>query len=271
MWQKDGIEPAALVIAEAIRTLSVSQVPDARTMNHRIAIVEDEPAIRDNYAEVFRRQGYDVATFAERESALSTLRERLPDVAILDIGLGREAEGGFELCRELRSLSATLPIIFLTARDSDLDTVSGLRLGADDYLTKSISLPHLLARVAALLRRVEALRRPEDASSVMARGSLRLDAERMTASWDNENIPLTVTEFWIVHALARFPGHVKSRDQLMSEANVVVDDSTITSHIKRVRRKFQNADAGFEQIESVYAMGYRWLSEADDSPAVTTD
>ncbi|MFT5449618.1 MAG: two-component system OmpR family response regulator [Gammaproteobacteria bacterium] len=152
-----------------------------------------------------------------------------------------------------------------------MDTVSGLRLGADDYLTKNISLPHLLARVAALLRRVEALRRPEDASSVMERGSLRLDAERMTASWNNENIPLTVTEFWIVHALARFPGHVKSRDQLMSEANVVVDDSTITSHIKRVRRKFQSADVDFEQIESVYAMGYRWLSEADDSPAVTTD
>lgn len=233
-------------------------------MNQRIAIVEDEPAIRDNYAEVFRRQGYDVATFAAREPALCALRERLPDVAILDIGLGREAEGGFELCRELRSLSATLPIIFLTARDSDLDTVSGLRLGADDYLTKSISLPHLLARVAALLRRVEALSRPQDAASMMERGSLQLDAERMSARWKNANISLTVTEFWIVHALARYPGHVKSRDQLMSEANVVVDDSTITSHVKRIRRKFQALDADFEQVESVYAMGYRWLSETDD-------
>jgi two-component system OmpR family response regulator len=233
-------------------------------MSRRIAIVEDEPAIRDNYAEVFRRQGYEVATFAERQPALDALRERLPDVAILDIGLGHDAEGGFDLCRELRSLSATLPIIFLTARDSDLDTVSGLRLGADDYLTKSISLPHLLARVAALLRRVEALRQPEDASHLMERGHLTLDAERMTARWKEHIVSLTVTEFWIVHALARYPGHVKSRDQLMSEANVVVDDSTITSHVKRVRRKFQQLDPSFDQIESVYAMGYRWISDTGD-------
>ena len=234
-------------------------------MSRRIAIVEDEPAIRDNYAEVFRRQGYEVATFAARAPALQALRERLPDVAILDIGLGNDAEGGFELCRELRGMSATLPIIFLTARDSDLDTVSGLRLGADDYLTKSISLPHLLARVAALLRRVEALRQPEDGATLMERGQLILDAERMTIRWDTHVISLTVTEFWIVHALARFPGHVKSRDQLMSEANVVVDDSTITSHIKRIRRKFQQVDTDFEQIESVYAMGYRWISDTDES------
>jgi len=234
-------------------------------MSRRIAIVEDEPAIRENYAEVFRRQGYEVSTFAERPRALGALRERLPDVAILDIGLGAEAEGGFELCRELRGLSATLPIIFLTARDSDLDTISGLRLGADDYLTKDISLPHLLARVAALLRRVDALRRPEDAASVMERGSLRLDTDRMSARWRGETVALTVTEFWIVHSLVRFPGHVKSRDQLMSDASVVVDDSTITSHIKRVRRKFQSLDPTFDHIETVYAMGYRWIADGDET------
>jgi two-component system OmpR family response regulator len=119
--------------------------------------------------------------------------------------------------------------------------------------------------VAALLRRVEALSRPQDAASLMERGSLQLDAERMSTRWKDHNVTLTVTEFWIVHALARYPGHVKSRDQLMSEANVVVDDSTITSHIKRVRRKFQALDPDFDQIESVYAMGYRWLSEAGDA------
>ena len=233
-------------------------------MSRRIAIVEDEAALRENYAEVFRRQGYEVSTFADRVRALGALRERLPDVAILDIGLGNEAEGGFDLCRDLRGLSPTLPIIFLTARDSDLDTISGLRLGADDYLTKDISLPHLLARVAALLRRVEALRRPEDASRIMQRGSLRLDPDRMSASWRGEAVPLTVTEFWIVHSLTRFPGHVKTRDQLMSDASVVVDDSTITSHIKRVRRKFQELDAGFDRIETVYAMGYRWLADEQE-------
>jgi two-component system OmpR family response regulator len=233
-------------------------------MSRRIAIVEDEPALRENYAEVFRRQGYEVTTFAERARALSALRERLPDVAILDIGLGREAEGGFDLCRDLRSLSAGLPIIFLTARDSDLDTISGLRLGADDYLTKDISLPHLLARVAALLRRVEALRRPEDAARIMQRGRLRLDPDRMSASWRGDAVPLTVTEFWIVHSLTRYPGHVKTRDQLMADASVVVDDSTITSHIKRVRRKFQALDGTFDRIETVYAMGYRWLAEDEE-------
>ncbi len=230
-------------------------------MSRRIAIVEDEAAIRDNYSEVFKRQGYEVLAFAERRQALATLRERLPDVAILDIGLGDEAEGGYELCRELRGLSSTLPIIFLTARDSDLDTICGLRLGADDYLSKDISLPHLLARVAALLRRVEALRTPDDHSNSFNRGHLFLDPDRMKIKWREQLIPLTVTEFWIVHSLVRFPGHVKTRDQLMCDASVVVDDSTITSHIKRIRRKFQDFDSDFDCIETVYAMGYRWLDE----------
>ncbi len=227
-------------------------------MGRQIAIVEDEEAIRENYAEAFRRQGYTVATYADRRSALARCRERLPDLAIVDIGLGAEAEGGFDLCRDLRALSPALPIIFLTARDSDLDTISGLRLGADDYLTKDISLSHLLARVAALFRRVEALRSPPDADSVLERGRLSLDADRITCAWNGQTVALTVTEFWIVHALVRFPGHVKSRDQLMEEANVVVDDSTITSHIKRIRRKFQALDPEFDCIDTVYAMGYRW-------------
>lgn len=227
-------------------------------MARQIAIVEDEEAIRENYAEAFRRQGYTVSTYADRRAALSRFRERLPDLAILDIGLGAEAEGGFDLCRELRALSPALPIIFLTARDSDLDTISGLRLGADDYLTKDISLSHLLARVAALFRRVEALRLPADTSAALERGHLILDVDRLTCAWRGEAVGLTVTEFWIVHALVRFPGHVKSREQLMEEANVVVDDSTITSHIKRVRRKFQALDPEFDCIDTVYAMGYRW-------------
>jgi len=227
-------------------------------MARRIAIVEDDPAIRENYADVLRRQSYEVTTFANRPDALRAMRIRLPDLALIDIGLGEEIEGGFTLCRELRALSSTLPIMFLTARDGDLDTVSGLRMGADDYLTKDTSLPHLLARIAALFRRIEVMSAPPLAEDVLERGPLRLNLKRLQAHWGQQQVELTLTEFWIVHALAKFPGHVKDRDALMREANLTVDDSTITSHIKRIRRKFTALDAAFDAIESVYGMGYRW-------------
>jgi len=227
-------------------------------MARRIAIVEDEPALRENYADVLRRHGYEVAAYADRPSALDACRGRLPDLALIDIGLGDEVEGGFDLCRELRALSATLPIVFLTARDSDLDAISGLRLGADDYLTKDLSIPHLTARIAALFRRMDAVSAPRDVDSIIERGALQLDLDRMRAAWGGAPIDLTLTEFWLVHALARRPGHVKSRDQLMEEANIVVDGDTITSHIKRIRRKFKSLDDAFDRIESVYALGYRW-------------
>jgi two-component system OmpR family response regulator len=230
-------------------------------MPRRIAIVEDDPAIRGNYADVFRRQGYEVAAFANRWEAMQVMRIRLPDLALIDIGLQDEIEGGFELCRQLRALSASLPIIFLTARDSDLDTVSGLRMGADDYLTKDISLPHLLARIAALFRRVEVMGTPPAAEDVMERGRLSLNLKRMEARWSGQPLELTLTEFWIVHALAKYPGHVKDRDALMREASLTVDDSTITSHIKRIRRKFAALDDAFDSIQSVYGMGYRWHGE----------
>src|SRR6476620_5909838 len=149
-------------------------------MKKLIAIVEDEPAIRDNYAAAFSREGYAVRTYADRASAMTAFAARLPDLAIIDISLAEEPEGGFELCRQLRALSAELPIIFLTARDSELDAVSGLRLGADDFLTKDLSLAHLIARVNALFRRMDALRRPQEAAQVIRRGALTLDSERMS-------------------------------------------------------------------------------------------
>lgn len=223
-----------------------------------ISIIEDEEAIRENYAEALRLQGYEVHACPSRKAALAAYEQGLPDLVIVDIGLGDEIEGGFELCRELRALSSALPIIFLTARDSDLDVISGLRLGADDYLTKDISLAHLLARVAALLRRIDALRSPVVESTQLERGALTLDMSRMSATWSGEIVDLTVTELWIVHALVKFPGHVKSRAQLMTEANLVVDDGTITSHIKRIRRKFEKLSDAFDCIETVYGLGYRW-------------
>ena len=227
-------------------------------MPRRIALVEDDPAIRANYRDALARQGYDVAAYAGRAEALAAFRTRLPELAIIDIGLGEEHDGGFALCRELRALSAALPIIFLTARDSEIDIVSGLRLGADDYLTKDISFAHLLARIAALFRRAEALSEQGTREESLERGELLLDLKRFTVTWKGAAVELTLTEFWIVHALAKFPGHVKDREALMKEAELVVDDGTITSHIKRIRRKFAAHDAGFDRIDTVYGMGYRW-------------
>ncbi len=227
-------------------------------MSRRIAIVEDEPAIRANYADVLRRQGYDVAAYASRVDALAAFRMRLPDLALIDIGLADDVDGGFTLCRELRALSPTVPILFLSARDSDFDIVAGLRLGADDYVTKDVSLPHLTARIAALFRRSELLAADPGSEDAITRGPLTLDLKRLTAHWNGQRVDLTLTEFWMVHALARFPGHVKDRESLMRDARIVVDDSTITSHVKRIRKKFSAADPRFGRIDTVYGMGYRW-------------
>ena len=231
----------------------------ANQLSKRIAIVEDEAAIRENYGAAFRREGYAVDLYEARDAALEAFASRLPDLVVIDINLKDDIEGGFELCRHLRAQSADLPIIFLTARDSEFDAVSGLRLGADDYLTKDISMPHLMARVAALFRRLDAMLAPQAGVERLTRGKLELDADRMTARWDDAPVGLTLTEFWMVHALARYPGHVKNRQQLMDAAQAVLDDNTITSHIKRIRRKFLAIDPDFDAIETVYGMGYRWL------------
>jgi two-component system OmpR family response regulator len=227
-------------------------------MSHHIAIVEDETSIAANYRDALQRQGFRVSLYRDRSEATEAFARQLPDLAIIDVGLAEEIEGGFELCRDLRSRCPELPIVFLTARDSELDIISGLRLGADDYLTKDISQAQMTARIVALFRRVQALRAPEREEHVIERGPLVLNLERMSALWRGHRIDLTVTEFWIVHALARRPGHVKSRQQLMDAASVVLDDNTITSHIKRIRRKFQAADPGFAAIETAYGVGYRW-------------
>lgn len=231
-------------------------------MAKRIALVEDEPILQQNYSMALRKSGYEVMVYGDKQSAQVALRSRLPDLVLLDIGLGDEPEAGFEICRDLRQQSAHLPIIFLTALDSDFDIISGLRLGADDYLTKDISMPHLLARISALFRRMELLTETKEAEDKLEVGHLTIDNERLSVKWRQQLVDLTVTEFWIVGALAQKPGHVKSRDQLMQAVKAVVDDSTITSHIKRIRQKFQAIDKEFDHIDTVYGMGYRWNNRA---------
>jgi two-component system OmpR family response regulator len=228
-------------------------------MPKQILLVEDELILCENYAKTIREHGYEVITCHSKQGALEIINRRLPDLAILDIGLGDEMEAGFDLCREIRSLSAVLPIIFLTARDSDIDTVSGLRLGADDYLSKDTSMNNLLARIAALFRRMDALQSTSNMEQIK-RGKLIVDTDRFKVEWDGDVIDLSLTEFWIVHSLAKRVDHVKSKDQLMQDSNQFVADNTITSHLKRIRRKFKEFDENFDQIETVYGVGYRWRS-----------
>jgi two-component system OmpR family response regulator len=234
-------------------------------LSYQIAIVEDDADLRENYADVLRNQGYQIDTYSDRPEAELAFGRQLPDLAIIDIGLGREAEGGFTLCQWLRQKSTAVPIIFLSARDSDLDIVSGLRMGADDYVTKDMSLPHLLARVAALFRRIEVLKSVPDieTNKTLVCGDLLLDEQRFTAKWQDHLVELTLTEFWMVHALTLHPGHVKKRQQLMQDAHIYVDDATITSHVKRIRKKFLAVDPSFERIDTVYGMGYRWKAGND--------
>ncbi|TBW55461.1 proteobacterial dedicated sortase system response regulator [Marinobacter halodurans] len=228
-------------------------------MKRHIVLVEDEPAIRENYRDALQRRGYEVTVYASRPAALEGLKGPLPDLAIIDVGLGEEIEGGFDLCQALRQRSALLPIIFLTARDSDADSVAGLRLGADDYVTKDMSLDHLFARIAALLRRADAwAQSSQQADEMLRRGRLELNVDRMTAEWNGQPVELTVTEFWMLHSLVQHPGHVRSRTQLMEAANTVLDDNTVTSHIKRIRRKFQQTDPDFDAVQTAYGFGYRW-------------
>ncbi len=228
-------------------------------MAKRIALVEDEKAIRENYCSSLRKQGYEVYAYETKQEAMNAFETRLPDLAILDVGLGDDPEGGFELCRYLRAQSSSLPIIFLTALDNEFDTISGLRLGADDYLTKDISLTQIMVRISALFRRIDAVKQNMQMEDEFVEvDKLKLDINRFTASWNNHPIEVTLTEFWILNALVKHPGHVKTREQLMEAAKAVVDDSTVTSHIKRLRKKIIVLEPDFDQIETVYGMGYRW-------------
>ncbi|WP_371378041.1 proteobacterial dedicated sortase system response regulator [Thalassotalea aquiviva] len=230
-------------------------------MSKRIAIVEDDEAIRENYADALRQQGFIVQTYKNKQSALNAFELALPHLAILDIGLEDEFDGGFDLCRYLRDKSATLPIIFLTARDSDADIISGLRLGANDYVSKTMSFANLSARIHAILTYLKCLEKPQQDEQQINRGALTINMDRLNIHWRGQLINSTITEFWMVHSLALNPGHVKSKQQLMNDAKIYVDDNTVTAHIKRIRKKFALVDNNFSCIDTVYGMGYRWHDE----------
>jgi len=228
-----------------------------RGSGRSVAIVEDEDGIRESVCHALGREDHDALPFADGRTAWEAFDRRLPDLVILDIGL--PGIDGLELCRRLRSRSAALPIIFVTSREDEFDRVLGLEIGADDYLCKPFSLRELMARVKALLRRAS-LEMDAPTASPTTAGPLALDADRYAVAWRDQPVQVTVTEFLILEALARRPGHVRTRDQLLSSAyphDTSASDRTIDSHIKRLRRKFQAVDPSFDAIESVYRAGYR--------------
>ena len=227
-------------------------------MPHTIALVDDDQNILASLSAALEDEGYSVDTYVDSVEALDGIARRPVDLAILDIKMPRM--DGMELLGNLRKKN-NLPVIFLTSKDDEIDEVMGLRMGADDYIKKPFSQRLLLERIRAVLRRHEPGEIEQDKKDVLRRGDLILDSSRHLCTWKDKQVNLTVTEFLLVKALARRPGHVKNRDQLIDAAygeHIYVDDRTIDSHIKRLRRKFKNEDEEFAEIETLYGVGYRY-------------
>ena len=228
-----------------------------------IALVDDDKNILASVTMLLEQEGYTVRTFSDGASALTGLTGAPPDLAILDIKMPRM--DGLELLRRLKQGNSELPVIFLTSKDEEIDELMGLNAGADDYIRKPFSQRLLLERVRAVLRRAEShtggAASGEAKKEALVRGKLALDPQRHECTWDGKPVRLTVTEFLILQALAQRPGFVKSRDNLMDAAyddQVYVDDRTIDSHIKRLRKKFKVVDDNFDAIETLYGVGYRY-------------
>jgi two-component system response regulator ChvI len=231
----------------------------------RIALVDDDRNILTSVSMTLEAEGFDVETYNDGQSALDAFSRRMPDMAVLDIKMPRM--DGMDLLQRLRQKS-TMPVIFLTSKDDEIDEVLGLRMGADDYMKKPFSQRLLVERIRALLRRQDAIASGEVAqgeeNKIMMRGALRMDPLRHSVAWKGQEVALTVTEFLLLQALAQRPGFVKSRDQLMDVAyddQVYVDDRTIDSHIKRLRKKMRLVDPEFSAIETLYGIGYRYNEE----------
>ena len=236
-------------------------------MAHTIALVDDDRNILTSVSIALQAEGFATRVYSDGEAALKALVDNPPDLAVLDVKMPKM--DGMELLRRLREKSE-LPVIFLTSKDEEIDEALGLALGADDYVTKPFSQRLLIARIRAILRRAEARAAATDDSQtetetpLIVRGRLSMDPARHRVTWDGRDVTLTVTEFMILEALAQRPGVVKSRNQLMDVAyhdDIYVDDRTIDSHIKRLRRKFRATDGEFKAIETLYGVGYRFAEE----------
>ena len=232
-------------------------------MSHVIALVDDDRNILTSVSIALQSEGFITRVYTDGETALKAFAENPPDLGVFDIKMPKM--DGMELLRRLREFSS-MPVIFLTSKDDELDEALGLAMGADDYISKPFSQRLLLARIKAILRRLELAKSEAEApaepeAELLERGRLTMDPARHKVKWDGKDVTLTVTEFLILEALAQRPGVVKNRNQLLDVAyqeDVYVDDRTIDSHIKRIRRKFRTVDSDFDAIETLYGVGYRF-------------
>jgi two-component system response regulator ChvI len=229
-------------------------------MSAKIFLVDDDRNILTSVSMALKAEGYEITTFNDGEAGLTGILNGSPDLVVLDIKMPRM--DGMEVLEKLRQTS-TIPVIFLTSKDDEIDEVLGLRMGADDYITKPFSQRLLIERIRSLLRRQELQNSAQTPKKgeITTHGDLQLDDSRHLCAWKNQPVNLTVTEYLLLKTLAERPGHVKSRDQLINTAygeNIYVDDRTIDSHIKRVRKKFRKNDETFDKIETLYGIGYRY-------------
>ncbi|MEM9255741.1 MAG: response regulator transcription factor [Pseudomonadota bacterium] len=229
-------------------------------MKRRIAYVEDDRATREQYSCLLRQQGFQVTTYSDKEQAIQGIQRDLPDLVLLDVTHLDDRDAGYRICAKIRQASSETPIIFLTNRQTDIDRISGFRLGADDYISKQVSAEFLLVRIDALFHRIDALRKPRFRDErTIEYSKLVIDNLRSTISWQGRPVELPLTHVWIVRELHRNEGRVCTTRQLMQAANVVVEPNTIAVYVKAIRRAFQNIDEDFSCIRTERGRGYRWL------------
>jgi two-component system OmpR family response regulator len=232
-------------------------------MSRHIALIEDDQVILDNYADFLAGLGFEVDKYSSKATALNGLASRPPELVLLDVSLNGERDAGFAICADIRRHTPLLPVIFLSSHDADVDRISGLRLGADDYITKDVSLDFLVVRIEALFRRRDAyttaLTGISDPPPMDERPTIQFDLQRSTVTWCSTPVDLSLTQFWILHELCRLPGQARTTDDLMRAAKLTVEPNTIAAHIKAIRSAFLQIDSRFDRIRTERGRGYRWL------------
>jgi two-component system OmpR family response regulator len=231
------------------------------SVKRTIAYVEDEDQTRESYAGQLRREGFEVVAYANKDEAIAGFRRALPDLALLDVAHEGDRDAGYQVCTELRRISSEVPIIFLTHRHGEIDRISGLRLGADDYISKEASLEYIVIRIETLIRRLEAVRSSGSGERQDKSGNddLVLDDTYSTVFYKGSQVDLPLTQFWILRELCQHPGEVRSHRELMKAASIVVEPNTIAAHVKAIRQTFTCLDPEFQCIRTERGRGYRWI------------